>query len=127
MSHHETPQKRERLQELQKPTLSPNSPYLYSPYLSPPLATSTKKETKPEAEEGSGGEVETTLEGRTEKPEASSSSVSSPRMSQAGDEEPGGGGGGATVVVLGAVVTSGAGGIVSEASAAEICSVIARR
>jgi hypothetical protein len=33
-----------------KHALSPNSPYLYSPYLSPPLATSTKKETKPEAE-----------------------------------------------------------------------------
>jgi hypothetical protein len=48
-------------------------------------------------------------------------------MSQAGDEEPGGGGGGATVVVLGAVVASGAGGTVSEASADEICSVIARR
>jgi hypothetical protein len=33
-----------------KPALSPNSPYLYSPYISPPLVTSTKKETKPEAE-----------------------------------------------------------------------------
>jgi hypothetical protein len=33
-----------------KPALSPNSPYLYSSYLSPHLATSTKKETKPEAE-----------------------------------------------------------------------------
>jgi hypothetical protein len=32
------------------PALSPNSPYLYSPYLSPPLETSTKKKTKPEAE-----------------------------------------------------------------------------
>jgi hypothetical protein len=45
MSHHEIPQKRERLQKLQKPALSPNSPYLSSP-----LATSTKKETKPEVE-----------------------------------------------------------------------------
>jgi hypothetical protein len=69
--------------------------------------------------------VETVLEGRTEKPEASSSSVSSLMMSQAGDEEPGGGGG-ATVDVPGAVVASGAGGIVSEARADEICSVIAR-
>jgi hypothetical protein len=33
-----------------KPALSPISPYLHSPYLSPPLATSTKKETKLEAE-----------------------------------------------------------------------------
>jgi hypothetical protein len=33
-----------------KLALSPSSPYLYSPYLSPPLATSTKKETKPKAE-----------------------------------------------------------------------------
>jgi hypothetical protein len=33
-----------------KPALSPNSPYLYSPDQSPPLATSTKKKTKPEAE-----------------------------------------------------------------------------
>jgi hypothetical protein len=32
------------------PALSSNSPYLYSPYLSPPLATSTKKESKAEAE-----------------------------------------------------------------------------
>jgi hypothetical protein len=32
------------------PALSPNSPYLYSPYLSPPLATSTKKKSKAEAE-----------------------------------------------------------------------------
>jgi hypothetical protein len=32
------------------PALSPNSPYLYSPYLSPPLATSTKKESKAEVE-----------------------------------------------------------------------------
>jgi hypothetical protein len=29
------------------PALSPNSPFLYSPYLSPPLAMSTKKETNP--------------------------------------------------------------------------------
>jgi hypothetical protein len=50
MSHHETPQKQERLQRTQKPALSPNSPYLYSPYLSPPLATSTKKESKTEVE-----------------------------------------------------------------------------
>jgi hypothetical protein len=34
----------------QNPALSPNSPYLYSPYRSPPLATSTKKESKAEAE-----------------------------------------------------------------------------
>jgi hypothetical protein len=33
----------------QNPALSPNSLYLYSPYLSPPLATSTKKESKAEA------------------------------------------------------------------------------
>jgi hypothetical protein len=32
------------------PALSPNSLYLYSPYLSPPLATSTKKESKSEVE-----------------------------------------------------------------------------
>jgi hypothetical protein len=32
------------------PALSPNSPYLYAPYLSPPSATSTKKESRPEAE-----------------------------------------------------------------------------
>jgi hypothetical protein len=32
------------------PALSPNSPYLCSPYLSPHLATSTKKEYKAEAE-----------------------------------------------------------------------------
>jgi hypothetical protein len=51
MSHHEEPQKRERgYKKIPKPALSPISPYLYSPYLSPPLATSTKKETKPEAE-----------------------------------------------------------------------------
>jgi hypothetical protein len=68
-----------------------------------------------------------TLEGRTEKPEASPSPVSSPIMSQDGDEEPGGGGGGAIVIVLGAVVALGAGGTVSEARADEICSVIARR
>jgi hypothetical protein len=47
-------------------------------------------------------------------------------MSQAGDEEPGGGGG-ATVDVPGAVVASIAGGIVLEARADEICSVIAQR
>jgi hypothetical protein len=29
---------------------SPLTPYLYSPYLSAPLATINKKETKPEAE-----------------------------------------------------------------------------
>jgi hypothetical protein len=34
----------------QNPALSTNSPYLYSPYLSPPLATSTKKVSKAEAE-----------------------------------------------------------------------------
>jgi hypothetical protein len=34
----------------QKPALSPKSPYLYSPYLSPPLARITKKESKAEAE-----------------------------------------------------------------------------
>jgi hypothetical protein len=83
--------------------------------------------------------VETTREGRTEKPEASSSSSSSLRRDQAGEVEPGAGGGraGGAVVVpapevgvgvdAGAVVASGAGGTVSEASAAEICSVIARR
>jgi hypothetical protein len=65
------------------------------------------------------------LEGRTEKPEAASSSVSSPMVSQAGDEEPRGGGG-VTVDVPGAVVASEAGGTVSEARADEICSVIAR-
>jgi hypothetical protein len=43
MSHHETPQKRERQQKLKLLALSPYSPYLYFPYLSPPLATSTKK------------------------------------------------------------------------------------
>jgi hypothetical protein len=43
MSDHETPQKRERQQKLELLALSPNSPYLYSPYLSPPLAMSTKK------------------------------------------------------------------------------------
>jgi hypothetical protein len=32
------------------PALSPNSPYLYCPYISPPLATSTKKESKAKAE-----------------------------------------------------------------------------
>jgi hypothetical protein len=32
------------------PALSPNSTYLYSPYLCSRLATSTKKETKPQAE-----------------------------------------------------------------------------
>jgi hypothetical protein len=53
-------------------------------------------------------------------------SVSSPRMSKAGDEEPGGGGG-VTVDVLGAVLASGAGGTVSEARADEICTVIAQR
>jgi hypothetical protein len=37
--------KSERGYKNPKPALSPNSPYL-----SPPLATSTKKETKPEAE-----------------------------------------------------------------------------
>jgi hypothetical protein len=31
------------------PALSPNSLYLYSPYLSSPLETSTKKESKAEA------------------------------------------------------------------------------
>jgi hypothetical protein len=45
MSHHETPQKRERLQKLQN-LHSPLTP----PYLSPLLETSTKKETMPEAE-----------------------------------------------------------------------------
>jgi hypothetical protein len=80
-----------------------------------------------------------TREGRTEKPEASSSSSSSLRRDQVGEVEPGAGGGcaGGTVVVpapevrvrvdAGAVVASGAGGTVSEASAAEICSVIAQR
>jgi hypothetical protein len=34
----------------QNPVLSPNFPYLYSPYLSPPLATSTKKESTTEVE-----------------------------------------------------------------------------
>jgi hypothetical protein len=34
MSHHETPQN-ERGYKTRNPTLSPNSPYLYSPYLSP--------------------------------------------------------------------------------------------
>jgi hypothetical protein len=34
----------------QNPALSPNSPYLYSPYLSPPLAKRTKKESKAETE-----------------------------------------------------------------------------
>jgi hypothetical protein len=45
-------------------------------------------------------------------------------MSQASDEEPRGGGG-VTVDVPGAVVASGAGGIVSEARADEIYSMIA--
>jgi hypothetical protein len=47
MSHHETPQKRERQQKLKLLALSPNSPYIYSPYRSPPLATSTKKVSNP--------------------------------------------------------------------------------
>jgi hypothetical protein len=83
--------------------------------------------------------VETTREGRIEKPEASSSSSSSLRRDQAGEVEPGAGGsrGGGAVGVptpevrvgvdAGAVVASGAGGMVSEASAADIYSVIARR
>jgi hypothetical protein len=49
MSHHETPQN-ERGYKTRNPALSPNSLYLYSPYLSPSLATSTKKECKAEAE-----------------------------------------------------------------------------
>jgi hypothetical protein len=48
--------------------------------------------------EGSSGEVETVLDGRTEKPEVSSESESSPRADQVGEEEPGAGGGGAVVV-----------------------------
>jgi hypothetical protein len=44
MSHRETPQN-ERGYKTQNPAFSPNSPYL-----SPPLATSTKKESKAEAE-----------------------------------------------------------------------------
>jgi hypothetical protein len=47
MSHHEIPQKRERQQKLKHLALSHNSPYLYSPYLSLPLATSTKKGSNP--------------------------------------------------------------------------------
>jgi hypothetical protein len=50
MSHHETPQSERGYKELKKPALSHNSPYLYSPYLSNPLATSTKMESKAEAE-----------------------------------------------------------------------------
>jgi hypothetical protein len=50
ISHQETPQSERGYTELKKPARSPNSPYLYSPYLSPPLATSTKKESKAEAE-----------------------------------------------------------------------------
>jgi hypothetical protein len=49
MSHHKTPQN-ERGYKTRNPALSPNSRYLYSPYLSPTLATSTKKESKAEAE-----------------------------------------------------------------------------
>jgi hypothetical protein len=91
------------------------------------LATSTKKETKPVAERKDPAVKWRRLAKVAQKPEASSSSSSSLRRDQVGEVEPGGGGGGATVVVLGAVVASGAGGTVSEASAAEICSVIARR
>jgi hypothetical protein len=49
MSHHETPQKAREATRTQKPTLSPNPP-ISTPYLSPPLATSTKKESKAKAE-----------------------------------------------------------------------------
>jgi hypothetical protein len=80
--------------------------------------------------EGFGGKVETVLEGRTEKPEASLSSESSPRPNQAGEEEPEAGGGGTVLVSapeVGACVASGPGSTESEASAEEICSVIVRR
>jgi hypothetical protein len=49
--------------------------------------------------QGSGGEVETTFEGPTGKPEASSSSESPHRPDQVGEEEPRGGGGGGVVLV----------------------------
>jgi hypothetical protein len=50
MSHHETPQSERGYKEL-KILHSPLTPPIsYSPYLSPPLATSTKNESKAEAE-----------------------------------------------------------------------------
>jgi hypothetical protein len=49
MSRHETPQKRERQQKL-KNLHSPLTPPISTPPIYPPLATSTKKESKAKAE-----------------------------------------------------------------------------
>jgi hypothetical protein len=139
MSHHETPQKRERLQKLQN-LHSPLTLPISTPPIDFPLWQQAPKRRLSLRRRGrirrrSGDDL------RRSHREAGSVVVvvllAEKRPSRR--VEPGAGGGhvGGAVVVpapevgvgvdAGAVVASGAGGTVSEASAAEICSVIARR
>jgi hypothetical protein len=110
MSHHETPQKRERLQKL-KLLHSPLTPPISTPPICLPLWQQPPKRNLILLRWRGRirGKVETVLEGRTEKPEAAASLVSSPRPDQAGEEEPGGGGGGAVLIPVPEVGACGLG------------------